>query len=153
MKSNVTNHSSQTKEKQVMQKFIVEAEAPQANQVASSGGVRAKDGSLVSQYKNPKPYIEPSLPAIQQSGPSLKDELKKEIGNVLLDTVYDLWNEFARPVVSAKLHQLGEKIISTLEQPQPLLAKKDVIIDADIEEIEFSQKPDNIIRFPDKQVI
>ena len=152
MKSNTTNHGNNAKENTVMQKFIVEAESPKSGQVASSGGVRAKDGSMVSQYKNPKPYIEPTLPTTSNCL-SIKDEFKNQLGNILLDTVYDLWIEFGRPVVSAKLNQLGQQLISYIEQPKTIPVKVDTIIDVDAKEMDSIPAPDNIIQFPNKRAI
>lgn len=155
MKPNNVNNSSRTKEKPIMQKFIVETETPKSGQVASSGGVRAKDGSMVSQYKNPKPFVE-TPPTSNQDTLSLKEELKYQLKNIFLDVAYDLWVDFARPVVSAKLNQLGQQLMANIQQPKPIPIKADTIIDVEdvaSEEIEFIPESNNIIQFPNKKAM
>lgn len=44
-----------------MTKYIVEAPEPKKSQKVSSGGIR-ENGKLVTQFKNPVPYKEPTLP-------------------------------------------------------------------------------------------
>ena len=56
-----------------MVKYIVEAPEPKNGQKVSSGGIR-ENGKLASQFKNPVPYKEPTLPpaaVAQKQNPEL----------------------------------------------------------------------------------
>ena len=56
-----TRNNTTNKEETKMAKYIVEAPEPKKGQKVSSGGIR-ENGKLATQFKNPVPYKEPTLP-------------------------------------------------------------------------------------------
>ena len=127
------------------QKYIVEAPIPKKGQTASSGGIREK-GTIVAQYKDPIPYTEPHLPSRKEQ---FNQEMKDIAFDFILDVVSDLWYEFGRPIVKAKLHQLEESISAKLTA-----TRTNQVIEAESTVIETEEIPcklaDNIIHFRQK---
>lgn len=104
-----------------MRKLIVEAPELKEGQTDSSGGIR-ENGKISVQYKNPVPYVEPTLPpTVPQKSYTRKEMLKDQAKDFAMDVGTDiismLWYEYGRPFLQAKLHQLGQKAIAYLESP------------------------------------
>ena len=162
--SNSTKNTNQEEIK--MRKLIVEAPDLKEGQTDSSGGIR-ENGRISVQYKNPVPYVEPTIPpAAPQSVYTRKDMLKDQAKDFMLDVSTDivsmLWYEYGRPFLQTKLHQLCLRAIAYLESPSknslPITrqeTKASKIIDADYVEIKEADDIENnekIIRFPQKRV-
>lgn len=149
-----------------MRKLIVEAPELKEGQSDSSGGIR-ENGKMSVQYKNPVPYVEPTIPpAVPQKTYTQKDRLKEQTKDFVFDVSIDilsmLWHEYGRPLLQAKLHQLVQNSITCLESPAKKTqtiathkTKTSQIIDAEyieIREADSLDNNDNIIRFPKQQV-
>lgn len=149
-----------------MRKLIVEAPELKEGQSDSSGGIR-ENGKMYVQYKNPVPYVEPTIPpAVPQKTYTQKDRLKEQTKDFVFDVSIDilsmLWHEYGRPLLQAKLHQLVQNSITYLESPAKKTqtiathkTKTSQIIDAEymeIREADNLDNNDNIIRFPKQQV-
>lgn len=158
----ITRNTVNNKEEIKMAKYIVEAPEPKKGQKASSGGIR-ENGKLASQFKNPVPYKEPTLPpavVVQESNTELvlKEQARarrNEVGMYLLDI---FWQEFGEPILRSGLHKLGSVIISKIEAPanrteQHISSAESEIIDVEAEEIETIYDDDIIIRFHNRKVI
>ena len=63
-------------------KYIVEANSPQAGQCASSGGIRA-NGKIVSQYRNPIPYSEPIAQSSTNTVPKEVSTVKRYVAEMV----------------------------------------------------------------------
>lgn len=162
--SNSTKNTNQEEIK--MRKLIVEAPELKEGQTDSSGGIR-ENGRISVQYKNPVPYVEPTMPpTVPQKVYTRKDLLKDQAKDFALDVGTDiismLWYEYGKPFLQAKLHQLGQKAIAYLEAPAkssqaiaPSGTKASKIIDAEyveIQEADDLENNDKIIHFPNKRV-
>ena len=149
-----------------MRKLIVEAPELKEGQSDSSGGI-GENGKMYVQYKNPVPYVEPTIPpAVPQKTYTQKDRLKEQTKDFVFDVSIDilsmLWHEYGRPLLQAKLHQLVQNSITYLESPAKKTqtiathkTKTSQIIDAEymeIREADNLDNNDNIIRFPKQQV-
>lgn len=164
------NSTKSTNQEEIkMRKLIVEAPELKEGQSDSSGGIR-ENGKMSVQYKNPVPYVDPTMPpAVPQKTYTRKDRLKEQAKDFAFDVSTDilsmLWHEYGRPLLQAKLHQLGRNAIAHLESPAkkpqtiaPHETKISQIIDAEYMEIreadnsDNSDNNDNIIRFPKQQV-
>lgn len=145
-----------------MVKYIVEAPEPKNGQKVSSGGIR-ENGKLASQFKNPVPYKEPTLPpaaVAQKQNPELvlKEQARarrNEVGVYLLGIV---WQEFGEPLLRSGLHKLGSVIVSKIEAPttrtvQPLSSPESEIIDVEADEIETIYDDDKIINFQNRKIM
>lgn len=87
-----------------MRKLIVEAPELKEGQSDSSGGIR-ENGKMSVQYKNPVPYVEPTIPpAVPQKTYTQKDRLKEQTKDFVFDVSIDilsmLWHEYGRPLGS-----------------------------------------------------
>lgn len=145
-----------------MAKYIVEAPEPKKGQKVSSGGIR-ENGKLTTQFKNPIPYKEPSLPpaVINQKATHelvLKEQARarrNEAGMYLLGLA---WQEFGEPLFRSGLRKLENVIINKIEGPydqptQHIPSQNSVVIDVEADEIETVYDDDKIIRFPNRKVI
>ena len=145
-----------------MVKYIVEAPEPKNGQKVSSGGIR-ENGKLASQFKNPVPYKEPTLPpavVVQESNTELvlKEQARarrNEVGMYLLDI---FWQEFGEPILRSGLHKLGSVIISKIEAPttrteQNISSSESEIIDVEVDELETICEDDKIISFHNRKII
>jgi len=157
-----TRNAVNNREEIKMAKYIVEAPEPKNGKKVSSGGIR-ENGKLASQFKNPVPYIEPTLPpAVVVQKPNTELVLKEqaiarrnEVGMYLLDI---FWQELGEPLLRSGLHKLGSVIISKIEAPanptaQHISLAESEIIDVEAEEIETIYDDDKIIRFHNRKVI
>lgn len=157
----ITRNTVNNKEEIKMAKYIVEAPEPKKGQKASSGGIR-ENGRLASQFKNPVPYKEPTLPPAvvaqkQNTELILKEQARarrNEVGVYLLGIV---WQEFGEPLLRSGLHKLGSVIISKIEAPatrtvQHLSSPESEIIDVEADEIETIHD-DKIISFQNRKII
>lgn len=162
--SNSTKNTNQAEIK--MRKLIVEAPELKEGQTDSSGGIR-ENGRISVQYKNPVPYVEPTMPpAVPQKVYTRKDLLKDQAKDFALDVGTDiismLWYEYGKPFLQAKLHQLSHKAIAYLEalaKSSQAIALPDTkaskIIDAEyveIQEADDLENNDKIIHFSNKRV-
>ena len=161
------NSTKSTNQEEIkMRKLIVEAPELKEGQSDSSGGIR-ENGKMYVQYKNPVPYVEPTIPpAVPQKTYTQKDRLKEQTKDFVFDVSIDilsmLWHEYGRPLLQAKLHQLVQNSITYLESPAKKTqtiathkTKTSQIIDAEymeIREADNLDNNDNIIRFPKQQV-
>ena len=156
------NNNTTTKEETKMAKYIVEAPEPKKGQKVSSGGIR-ENGKLASQFKNPVPYKEQTLPpnvVTQKAGSELvrKEQARarrNEAGMYLLSLA---WQEFGEPLLRSGLRKLGNSIIDKIEgpseQPAPhIVSPNPVVIDVEADEIETVYDDDKIIRFPNRKAI
>ncbi|MBR4342797.1 MAG: hypothetical protein IKP88_08835 [Lachnospiraceae bacterium] len=156
-RNNTTN-----KEETKMAKYIVEAPEPKKGQKLSSGGIR-ENGKLATQFKNPVPYKEPTLPpAVVTQKPNTelirKEQARarrNETGMYLLSLA---WQEFGEPLLRSGLRKLGNSIIDKIEGPydqptQHIPSQDPVVIDVEADEIETVYDDDKIIRFPNRKVI
>lgn len=156
------NNNTTTKEETKMAKYIVEAPEPKKGQKVSSGGIR-ENGKLASQFKNPVPYKEQTLPpnvVTQKAGSELvrKEQARarrNEAGMYLLGLA---WQEFGKPLLRSSLRKLGNTIINKIEcpskQPAPhIVSPNPVVIDVEADEIETVYDDDKIIRFPNRKAI
>lgn len=145
-----------------MAKYIVEAPEPKKGQKVSSGGIR-ENGKLATQFKNPVPYKEPTMPpAVVTQKPNTelirKEQAKarrNEAGMYLLSLA---WQEFGEPLLRSGLRKLGNSIIDKIEgsydQPTQHIPSHDpVVIDVEADEIETVYDDDKIIRFLNRKVI
>ena len=118
----MSNSTKNTNQKEIkMRKLIVEAPELKEGQTDSSGGIR-ENGRISVQYKNPVPYVEPTMPpAVPQKVYTRKDMLKDQAKDFALDIDTDivsvLWYEYGRPFLQTKLYQLGLRAIAYLESP------------------------------------
>lgn len=111
--------------------------------------------------------MEPKLPlAAPQKTYTRKDMLKDQAKDLAMDVGSDLisafWYEYGRPLMHAKLHQLGQKAIARLEaplKPSKYISHEDAahseIIDVecvDCTEADALEDNDKIIRFPNSRV-
>ena len=158
----INHHTINNKEDIKMAKYIVEAPEPKKGQKVSSGGIR-ENGKLASQFKNPVPYKEPTLPpaaVAQKQNPELvlKEQARarrNEVGVYLLGIV---WQEFGEPLLRSGLHKLCNKIIDKIETPfnhpiQHLPSPEPEIIDVEADEIETIYDDDKIINFQNRKII
>lgn len=156
------NNNTTTKGETKMAKYIVEAPEPKKGQKVSSGGIR-ENGKLASQFKNPVPYKEQTLPpnvVTQKAGSELvrKEQARarrNEAGMYLLGLA---WQEFGKPLLRSSLRKLGNTIINKIEcpseQPAPhIVSPNPVVIDVEADEIETVYDDDKIIRFPNRKAI
>lgn len=156
------NTTTNSKEEIKMRKYIVEAPEPKKGQKVSSGGIR-ENGKLASQFKNPVPYKEPTLPpsvVTQMSNAELehKEQAKarrNEAGMYFLNIV---WQEFGEPLLRSGLRKLGGEIINRIESPTTqsihhISSTEPEVIDVEADEIETVYDDDKIIRFSNRKVI
>ena len=161
-KATKRNNYNATKEETKMAKYIVEAPEPKKGQEVSSGGIR-ENGKLATQFKNPVPYKEPTLPpavVTQKLNTELirKEQAKarrNEAGMYLLSLA---WQEFGEPLLRSGLRKLGTSIIDKIEGPyeqptQHIPPQDPVVIDVEADEIETIYDDNKIIRFPNRKVI
>jgi hypothetical protein len=157
-----TRNNTTNKEETEMAKYIVEAPEPKKGQKLSSGGIR-ENGKLATQFKNPVPYKEPTLPpAVVTQKPNTelirKEQARarrNEAGMYLLSLA---WQEFGEPLLRSGLRKLGNSIIDKIEGPydqptQHIPSQDPVVIDVEADEIETVYDDDKIIRFPNRKVI
>ena len=157
-----TKTTTNSKEEIKMAKYIVEAPEPKKGQKVSSGGIR-ENGKLATQFKNPVPYKEPTMPpAVMAQKPNAElirreqaRARRNEAGMYLLSLA---WQEFGEPLLRSGLRKLGNSIIDKIEgsydQPTQHVTSQDpVIIDVEADEIETVYDDDKIIRFPNRKVI
>ena len=157
-----TRNNTTNKEETKMAKYIVEAPEPKKGQKVSSGGIR-ENGKLATQFKNPVPYKEPTLPpAVVTQKPNTelirKEQARarrNEAGIYLLSLA---WQEFGEPLLRSGLRKLGNSIIDKIEGPydqpmQHIPSQDPVVIDVEADEIETVYDDDKIIRFPNRKVI
>lgn len=161
-KATKRNNNTATKEETKMAKYIVEAPEPKKGQKVSSGGIR-ENGKLATQFKNPVPYKEPTLPpAVVTQKPNtelIRKEKSRarrnEAGMYLLSLA---WQEFGEPLLRSGLRKLGNSIIDKIEDlydkpTQHFPSQDPVVIDVEADEIESVYNDDKIIRFPNRKVI
>ena len=157
-----TRNNTTNKEETKMAKYIVEAPEPKKGQKVSSGGIR-ENGKLATQFKNPVPYKEPTLPPVVVTQKPNTELIRKEqararrneAGMYLLSLA---WQEFGEPLLRSGLRKLGNSIIDKIEgsydQPTQHIPSQDpVVIDVEADEIEPVYDDDKIIRFPNRKVI
>ena len=102
------NSTKSTNQEEIkMRKLIVEAPELKEGQSDSSGGIR-ENGKMSVQYKNPVPYVEPTIPpVVPQKTYTRKDRLKEQAKDFAFDVSTDilsmLWHEYGRPLLQAKL--------------------------------------------------
>ena len=157
-----TRNNTTNKEETEMAKYIVEAPEPKKGQKLSSGGIR-ENGKLATQFKNPVPYKEPTLPpAVVTQKPNTelirKEQARarrNEAGMYLLSLA---WQEFGEPLLRSGLRKLGNSIIDKIEGPydqptQHIPSQDPVVIDVEADEIETVYDDYKIIRFPNRKVI
>ena len=157
-----TRNNTTNKEETKMAKYIVEAPEPKKGQKVSSGGIR-ENGKLATQFKNPVPYKEPTLPPVVVTQKPNTELIRKEqararrneAGMYLLSLA---WQEFGEPLLRSGLRKLGNSIIDKIEsfydQPTQHIPSQDpVVIDVEADEIETVYDDDKIIRFPNRKVI
>lgn len=136
-----------------MQKYIVEVDTPKKGQVVGTGGIR-ENGKMASLFKNPQPYIEPTLPQATKNHKqnlSTTSNVKKQFQSLLLRMI---WEDFGEPLLHYGLNMLTTKAISAIEARNntPFAStSKDDIIDADFTEIDSGNS--NIVKFPSKRAI
>ena len=136
-----------------MQKYIVEVDAPKKGQVVGTGGIR-ENGKMASLFKNPKPYVEPSLPQATHThmqNLSTTSNSKKQFQSLLLHMI---WENFGEPLFHYGLNKLTAKAITAIEAHNSIpldSTSKNEIVDADFTEIESPNS--NIIKFPSKRAI
>lgn len=147
MANNTRNTTTPNQKEVKMRKLIVEAPELKEGQTDSSGGIR-ENGKISVQYKNPVPYVEPTLPpSVPQKSYSRRNILKEQAKDFAIDVGTDiismLWYEYGKPFLRAKLHQLGMIAVAYLENPsksvQPLTknnSQKPKVIEADYVEIQ-----------------
>lgn len=161
-KATKRNNNTATKEETKMAKYIVEAPEPKKGQKVSSGGIH-ENGKLATQFKNPIPYKEPTLPPTVDARKSNTELIRKEqtrarrneAGMYLLSLA---WQEFGEPLLRSGLRKLGNSIIDKIErsydQPAQHIPSQDpVVIDVEADEIETVYDDDKIIRFPNRKAI
>ena len=103
----------------MMGKIVVDAPDLKAGEKYSSGGVR-KNGKMVFQYKNPRPYVEKrvvinepvDVATIRPKEVYKSNDLIQEIGEEVIDL---LWDNIGRPLLDAVFKRMGEYFISGLE--------------------------------------
>ncbi len=157
-----TRNNTTNKEETKMTKYIVEAPKPKKGQKVSSGGIR-ENGKLVTQFKNPVPYKEPTLPPTVVNQRANTELIRKEqtrarrneAGMYLLGLV---WQEFGEPLLRSVLRKLRNTIITKIEGASelstPHITSPDpVVIDIEADEIETVYDDDKIIRFPNREDI
>ncbi len=150
------------KEETKMTKYIVEAPEPKKGQKVSSGGIR-ENGKLATQFKNPVPYKEPTLPSTVVSQKANTEFVRKEhvkarrneAGMYLLGLA---WQELGEPLLRSGLRKLESTIINKIEgasepSAQHITSLDPVIIDVEADEIETVYDDNKIIRFPNRKVI
>ena len=108
-------NNTATKEETKMAKYIVEAPEPKRGQKVSSGGIR-ENGKLATQFKNPVPYIEPTLPpgvVTQKPNNELirKEQARARINEAKMYLLGIIWQEFGEPVFRSGLHKLRNAVI------------------------------------------
>lgn len=158
----IRNNTTTTKEEIKMAKYIVEAPEPKKGQKVSSGGIR-ENGKLATQFKNPVPYKEPTMPpAVTTQKPNAElicreqaRARRNEAGMYLLSLA---WQEFGEPLLRSGLRKLGNSIINKIEGPydqpiQHIPSQDPVVIDVEADEIETVYDDDKIIRFPNRKAI
>ena len=157
-----TRNNTTNKEETKMAKYIVEAPEPKKGQKVSSGGIR-ENGKLATQFNNPVPYKEPTLPPTVVNRRANTELVRKEqararrneAGMYLLSLA---WQEFGEPLLRSGLRKLGNSIIDKIEGPyeqptQHIPSQDPVVIDVEADEIETVYDDDKIIRFPNRKVI
>lgn len=97
------NTTTNSKEEIKMRKYIVEAPEPKEGQKVSSGGIR-KNGKLTSQFKNPVPYEEPTLPPTiitQRTNTELvcKKQGRAHRNERLMYFIDLVWQEVGEPIL------------------------------------------------------
>lgn len=136
-----------------MQKYIVEVDTPKKGQVVGTGGIR-ENGKMASLFKNPKPYVEPTLPQTAQAHKqnlSTTSNVKRQFQSLLLRII---WEDLGEPLVHYGLNKLATKAITSIEAHNNIPSdstKKNEIIDADFTEIDSANS--NIVKFPSKRAI
>lgn len=147
-----------------MVKFIVEIPEPHKGHIVSSGGIR-ENGRMVSQFKNPIPYEEPTFPpdvvaltssagvveAVEQS-----QKIKTEIAYCVIVL---LLQELGVPIARACLRKLRRIIVNEIEgasrqlsaQHAPLAEPEMICIETD--DIETIYNDGKIIHFPVRSVV
>lgn len=156
-----TNHNNINNNEDIrMAKYIVEAPEPKKGQKVSSGGIR-KNGKLASQFKNPVPYKEPTLPPTvitQRSNiePVRKEQARARRNEAEIYLLSLVWQEFGEPLLRSGLHRLSNVIISKVEGPthqtvQHLSSPEPEIIEVKADEIETIYGDGKIISFPNRK--
>lgn len=145
-----------------MAKYIVEAPEPKRGQKVSSGGIR-ENGRLASQFKNPVPYKEPTLPpTVVVPKPNIdfirKEQARARRNEVKMYLLSLVWQEFGEPILRSGLHKLRDPIIDRIEgtsnqSPQHITSPETVSINVEADEIESVYNDDKIIRFPNRKII
>lgn len=106
MKNTVQNNK---KVERKMTKYVVEAPVPTVDQEPSSGGLR-ENGKIAVQYKNPKPYKEPSQQTSNkaiQNRSIHQNDFFQQAGIQLRDMA---WQEIAKPIIRTGMQKFTEKI-------------------------------------------
>ena len=156
------SNNTTIKEETKMAKYIVEAPEPKKGQKVSSGGIR-ENGKLTTQFKNPVPYKEPTLPptvVTQKTNNEVvrKDKTRACKNEVELYLLGLTWQEFGEPLLRSGLRKLGNTFINKIEGPSEqsaphIVSPKPIVIDIETDEIETVYDDNKIIRFPGKKVI
>ena len=102
-----------------MGKIVVDAPDLKAGEEYSSGGVR-KNGKMICQYKNPRPYVEKrvvinepvDVATIRQKEVCKSNDIFQEIGEEVIDL---LWENIGSPLLDAVFKRMGELFVSALE--------------------------------------
>ncbi len=152
-----TKSTTNSKEEIKMAKYIVEAPEPKKGQKVSSGGIR-ENGKLATQFKNPVPYKEPTLPpAVTTQKPNAelirREQARARRNEASMYLLSLAWQEFGEPLLRSGLRKLGNSIIDKIEGPQHIPSQDPVVIDVEADEIETVYDDDKIIRFPNRKVI
>lgn len=155
------NTTQISKEEIKMRKYIVEAPEPKKCQKVSSGGIR-ENGKLVSQFKNPIPYEEPTFPpavTTQSSHVSLirQEQIMTRRNETRMYFLNLVWQELGEPLLRSGLRKLGNTIINKIESPvnthtQYISSPEPKVIDIEADEIK-TVYDGKIIRFPNGKVI
>ena len=112
-------------EEQYVEQYIVDVNTPEPGQEVSSGGVR-ENGKIVTQYKNPRPYTEPTPDYSQQTEAysmmtELKQQCKIEGIGLLFDLIKTGYYEFLKPYICLKYR---ERILKRAERIEAKNAKR-----------------------------
>ena len=152
-----TRNNTTNKEETKMAKYIVEAPEPKKGQKVSSGGIR-ENGKLATQFKNPVPYKEPTLPPTVVNQRANTELVRKEQARALRNKagMYFLglaWQEFGDPVLRSGLHKLRDAAINFFESPsnqteQHISSSEPDIIDVEADEIKTVYDKNKVIPFP-----
>lgn len=102
-----------------MEKYIVEVPNPKKGQNVSSGGIR-ENGKLISQFKNPIPYVPTPNPSVRLETISMPKAssrtCQKRIKTKLLDVI---WEEVGEPVLRASLRRLTDRVTTAITTSKP----------------------------------